>query len=154
MRKLNFVFGVLLILMLSISCSSDDDDTSSNVIVGEWKMINNWIPFFGNATNILDCASLHRYQFSLPDGFTKTEYEQNENGECEKQNTYSGTWKITDNKLTIKAMSISFLGGEGEEERVFEIHESSESVLTLKVKLDPTITNPSQEEYFFYYFEK
>lgn len=104
MKKLSILFVSILTLGLSVvSCNSDDDDNGGS-IEGKWELskagaIINGQEFLETIDNEGGCPN-NTIEFLQGGTFTETESEFF-NEKCESE-TYSGTWTISGNKLTMR----------------------------------------------------
>ena len=156
MKLFKNLFLILTLTSVLVSCSKDDDvhvPTNSEKIIGNWelnefKSSGTTITKVGNEapTEAIITAKGETFtntfsKFTHPNTLestgnyllkttTKIGNEEVENQKITKFNT-SGSWTIEGEKLTIK---------QGQEEKVFDIIELSDTVLKLKDLLEETTT--------------
>jgi hypothetical protein len=86
--------SLLLLILLTISCSSDDDNAPSALeknIVNKWILENRVITDDENYI-ATDCIKLSTLEFFEDDSFKRIEYIESESGDCILDFEQSGEW--------------------------------------------------------------
>ncbi|ARV15362.1 lipocalin family protein [Polaribacter sp. SA4-12] len=101
MKKVK-LFSLVLLSIITFSCSSNDEDVFSN-IEGTWKPVKQADTCPNGDNDIGEsgtCELLNRITFESEGIFTETAYERYK-GNCEFDYTKNSTWDISNDKLII-----------------------------------------------------
>ncbi len=90
MKKITLLLCAFLFVMTS--CNKDDDNnTSQDLFIGTWKLDKY---FENDVEQELELCDYEATIVVTPDGaFSETYFEENIDGVCEVQFTFSGTWE-------------------------------------------------------------
>ncbi len=108
MKKFNLIFGILLIGMMTLSCTSDNDSNETynkqELLIGKWKKIKiGVICSSGSETSeeYSICKQNGTITFKSDGTYIDIPYIEY-NDECIIDGESNGTWEIIDNELYIK----------------------------------------------------
>ncbi|HUH47943.1 MAG TPA: lipocalin family protein [Arenibacter sp.] len=109
MKKQNLFYGLLALFIIFSSCSKDDD-SNSNSIVGIWKPIKEIDVCSNGSEEKIDydsCEQTGRFVFEKSGSFSKIDNYLNNNGDCELDESYNGTWTLSDGDLSLNFGGLS-----------------------------------------------